>query len=767
MSHIVKRLKDNNGSDSIVRDACRDCVGGLGEVYLKNGGGDGGGLMIVGIFVKPLLEVIGEQSNNKNVAAGAAACLGRLVEASGGGDKAGAMFQRLCPRICKLVGGQGVLAKGALLYVFSSLSQVGAIGPQSMPAVLQSIRDCLDNSDWAARKAAADTLIVLASHSSQLIADGSASTIAALETCRFDKVKPVRDSMMEALQLWKNVAEKGNDQSENPKEEKARGSVDTEEKMENKKLTPGRKKSESLKDSSSNTSPKGPDSVSKEKSSSIPEKILKKKLPLTDKEMNPEFFQKLEKRITDDLPVEVVVPQRHTHSSHSQDVEQHLNDNGNGAEAKEPTELQSHTEVNYFNNEKRLDDSGRDKLMEIRTFRGKEMKSRCHDFEERTEMMQRDISSARSNFSRTDGSSDNSFVNSKGNWLIIQRQLSQLERQQANLMNMLQDFMGGSHDGMVTLENRVHGLERVVEEMARDLSLSSSRRSNNMMLGFEGSPSRSSGKYNGLNDYSSSKFGSSRMPFAERYLSPDNSMNPYSYSSLRNGFIGSRRGLSSRTEHEHESEQPGSRRAWDKAQGPFRLGEGPSARSVWQASKDEATLEAIRVAGEDSETSSRIATRVPVLDAEALTDDNTVQDKGPLWASWTRAMDSIHAGDVDSAYAEVLSMGDDALLVKLMEKTGPVVEQLSNEVASEVLHAVAQFLGEQSLFDLALIWIQQLTELIVEHGADYFDIIPDVKKEILFNLQEVQGVELPEDWDGATVEQIMVQLASSWEISLQ
>ena len=34
--------------------------------------------------------------------------------------------------------------------------------------------------------------------------------------------------------------------------------------------------------------------------------------------------------------------------------------------------------------------------------------------------------------------------------------------------------------------------------------------------------------------------------------------------------------------------------------GAARFGEGPSARSVWQASKDEAILEAIRVAGEDN-----------------------------------------------------------------------------------------------------------------------------------------------------------------------
>lgn len=57
-----------------------------------------------------------------------------------------------------------------------------------MPQTLQSIRDCLENSDWATRKAAADTLCVLATYSGRLIGDGTAPTIAALEACRFDKV---------------------------------------------------------------------------------------------------------------------------------------------------------------------------------------------------------------------------------------------------------------------------------------------------------------------------------------------------------------------------------------------------------------------------------------------------------------------------------------------------------------------------------------------------------------------------------------------------
>ncbi|GMP40227.1 hypothetical protein CsSME_00010760 [Camellia sinensis var. sinensis] len=91
-------------------------------------------------------------------------------------------------------------------------------------------------------------------------------------------------------------------------------------------------------------------------------------------------------------------------------------------------------------------------------------------------------------------------------------------------MNMLQDFMGGSRNGMVTLENRVRGLERVVEDMAHDLSISSGRRGSNFMMGFEGSSNRPSGKYNGFPDYSGTKLGRSGdggTSFAERYTVSD------------------------------------------------------------------------------------------------------------------------------------------------------------------------------------------------------------------------------------------------------
>ncbi|XP_077241444.1 microtubule-associated protein TORTIFOLIA1-like [Tasmannia lanceolata] len=809
ISHVIRCLKD---SDSGVRDSCRDTIGALSNQYLRGESENGNLGSVVALFVKPLVEAFGEQK--KVVQAGAALCMARMVESAK--DPPIATFQKLCPRVCKFLNNENFLAKAALLSVVSSLSQVGAIAAQSFPSLMQSVHECLENSDWATRKAAADTLSVLASHSSHLVTDGAASTITALEACRFDKVKPVRDSMTEALQLWKKTVGKGGDKaSEDPKTLSHDGKnselTKSVEKSDLRKSNPSDKASDPLvKDASSASSPTS-NSLCKVKGSTMSDKtvcILRKKAPvLSDKELNPEFFQKLETRGSGELPVEVVVPRRCLHSSRSQSEEEsELNDCDYGGGSNhsvmpghDSNDIHGSASINFINIEKRagpynkvhdLDDSARDKLMEQRVLRGKNPKTRGFDADDRVEINQGD-SGARVGLFRSDGHSEGSF--SKGNWLAIQRQLSQLERQQANLTKMLQDFMEGSHDSMVTLENRVRGLERIVEEMAHDLALSSGRRGSNLMMGFEGSSGRPSGKYNGLHDYSSSKLGrggDGRIPFAERYLSsegfvsgvrgrdppwrpdPSEAWDSYAHGPSRNGHVSSRRALGGVSNDgrlprtDHNGDQVGNRRVWDKGPGPVRLGEGPSARSVWQASKDEATLQAIRVAGEDGEI-SRTATREAIPEAEALADDNPGQERGPLWASWSHAMDLLHAGDMDSSYSEVLSTGDDLLLLKLMDRSGPVLDQLSNEIASEVLHAIGQFLLDQRLFDIGLSWIQQLAELIMENGPDFLGIPIEVKRELLWSLHEASTMEPPEDWEGATVHQLMLQLASTWGINLQ
>lgn len=120
ISHITKRLKDN---DSGVRDACRDAIGSLSGLYLKNSGHGNGNESVVGLFVRPLFEAMGEQ--NKGVQSGAAMCMAKMVECAAEPPPVSA-FQKLCPRIYRLLNNPNFLAKASLLAVVSSLSQVFA-----------------------------------------------------------------------------------------------------------------------------------------------------------------------------------------------------------------------------------------------------------------------------------------------------------------------------------------------------------------------------------------------------------------------------------------------------------------------------------------------------------------------------------------------------------------------------------------------------------------------------------------------------------------
>lgn len=60
---------------------------------------------------------------------------------------------------------------------------------------------------------------------------------------------------------------------------------------------------------------------------------------------------------------------------------------------------------------------------------------------------------------------------------LIRKQLVQIESQQSSLMDILQKFIGSSQDGMRCLETRVHGLESALDDISYDLAVSTARMS--------------------------------------------------------------------------------------------------------------------------------------------------------------------------------------------------------------------------------------------------------------------------------------------------
>ena len=221
------------------------------------------------------------------------------------------------------------------------------------------------------------------------------------------QIKPVRESLSEALNVWKNIAGKGesgtmDDQKDVSSEQcilERNGETDSVSCEEAGLVMQG--SCDGLSSSS--------DSISKAVL------ILRKKAPrLTGKDLNPEFFQKLEKRGSGDMPVEVILPSRQKNSSNS-NTEDESDANTSVLRSRSNGLCRTagvHTKQRHFG------DFAREKWVDER-MNGGESRLRAFDGDH-TEVIQADTSENR------------------GNWPPLQRQLLHLERQQTHIMNMLQ-----------------------------------------------------------------------------------------------------------------------------------------------------------------------------------------------------------------------------------------------------------------------------------------------------------------------------------------
>ncbi|RWW49492.1 hypothetical protein BHE74_00044335, partial [Ensete ventricosum] len=78
-----------------------------------------------------------------------------------------------------------------------------ALAEHALSAAVTSIMEALKSNDWKTRKAASVALAGIAVDPGSSLAPLRSSCIRFLESCSFDKVKPVRDSIMHAIQCWR------------------------------------------------------------------------------------------------------------------------------------------------------------------------------------------------------------------------------------------------------------------------------------------------------------------------------------------------------------------------------------------------------------------------------------------------------------------------------------------------------------------------------------------------------------------------------------
>uniref|UniRef100_A0A5B7AJZ7 Putative microtubule-associated protein TORTIFOLIA1 n=1 Tax=Davidia involucrata TaxID=16924 RepID=A0A5B7AJZ7_DAVIN len=722
VASIVKRLKD---PDSVVRDACVETMGVLAS-KLSNGEGEGDGVFV--LLVKPLFEALGEQ--NKQVQSGSALCLARVIDNTN--DPPVSILQRMLIRTIKLLKSPHFMAKAAVIELNRSIIQAGGAPTQSaLSAAMTSIQEALKSSDWITRKAASASLGEIASSGGSFFGSFKISCIHSLESCRFDKVKPVRDSVLQALHLWRSLP--GPD---TPEPSEAGSSI-----KEN--FSGG-----DYGDISSSNEPRWKDvTLTKVGTDSI-----KKRIPLSNRKAYQNFVENPKHSKANDWHIEIAVPKTQNISSANvyneesqgssvtktfermsivntspQDVGYEYVPMDDQQECSSVSNLVSNNFETKFVTVSHdfLDEAGSVKPMGInQRFAAEEISTE----EQRYSAKMQDRRSLDSTVTESSSQTMRGCCLQTANEMVsIRKQLLEIEDKQSNLMDLLKVFTTSTIDSLSMIQSKVSGLEHIVDRIAQDLV--------------------QGGRFS---DLATAKHLKRSPSIASPRLS---TCTPRPSVDIRNR----QPSLLSRKNTEVLEEKAFARSR-----------SSSSAKQGVEMWTDPAVKLSRNLIGKCSHKSSGQGTHGaqtikadPVFGLASTTDfrQNNSEIKNSLWKL---VKGYLSEGDLDSAYMEALCSADELVLLELLDRTGPVLESLSHKIATDVLSTLANYFLEQRFISSIIPWLQQVVDLSSIHGPNYLVPSAKARREFLSAIQDAANMEFSNSAERRSVTQLAMKLHQIW-----
>ncbi|KAK4414911.1 TORTIFOLIA1-like protein 2 [Sesamum alatum] len=695
VASIVKRLKD---SDSVVRDACVETVGILAS-KLSSSRIETDGLFIV--LVRPLFEALGEQ--NKHVQSGSALCLSRVIDNIH--DPPASVMQKMLARTVKLLKNPHFMAKPAVIELNRSIILAGgAPTHSSLTAALTGIQESLKNSDWVTRKAACAALGDIASCGAACLGSYRISSIRSLESCRFDKVKPVRDVALQTLQLWKNLPGPG---PGTPEPSEAGSSV----------------KETSYRDDYGDVTCSIDSTLKDNTLMKFDSELAKKRVPLSSRKAGRTYIEKSPQSGTNEWQIEIAIPRNRNIS-----VAENQNDESEGSSVTKRCErinsdVKSISNIGYEYVE--VDDKQECSSVSnlfTESIKSELVKDHCDAFDDAnlvksTGTSQRfaadevSIEERRYLAKVHDRRSLDSTVTestsqimpgccsqTEKEMVLIRKHLLEIENKQSNLMDMLKAFTTSITDSVSMVQSKVSNLEIVVGKMAQEL-VHGGRYSDVLATKvLKGSPTTAS----------------PRLSTCTPRPSVDSNKQPPLLPTKHAGVW-------ENTISRSRSNSLGKKNSdmWNDATlkpSKSSLGKGTSTSFYREIHEDLMRQNGVRDPGPPSKA------RVNKLDTKSR----------PL-----KVMnDYFCEGDLDSEYAEALCSRNELHLFELLERTGPVLENLSQKTASDLLSTLASYLLEQRFVNSIVPWLQQLVDLINIRGPTYVVLATKAKRDLLYAIQE-------------------------------
>ncbi|XP_028052723.1 TORTIFOLIA1-like protein 4 isoform X3 [Camellia sinensis] len=438
LSAVVRRLRD---PDSAVRSACIDATSSISSHITKPP---------FTSIVKPLIDaLVTEQDQNSQI--GASLCLAAAIDASPDPD---AMYlKKLLPRIEKLLKCDSFKAKPALLTVIGNVIGVGgASSHQTVKRLVPCLVEFIGSEDWSARKAAAEALVSLAVVEREMLMEFKAVCLKTFEAKKMDKVKIVRETMIQLVGAWTEIPDVLDEVSPPPEPQSF-----SREDSNDGQHPPGSKTSCMVNSGAPQMRKKSiPANGSSFPDDSVATTAQESPLDSSDKKSGPAMFRKLDRKKSTDWKIEITTPQEPSMMVVCEDEDMKGSEKGEKVRSRF---AKPETKQTFFN--KNADDK---KFGGVKAGSGVVP---CHD-----ESLQSNV--VVGNITEYTHGSQKEFEDLS----LIRKQLVHIENQQSSLLNLLQTFMGSSQNGIHSLETRVHGLELALDEISHDLAMSTARLSN-------------------------------------------------------------------------------------------------------------------------------------------------------------------------------------------------------------------------------------------------------------------------------------------------
>ncbi|CAA3021842.1 microtubule-associated TORTIFOLIA1 [Olea europaea subsp. europaea] len=689
VASIVKRLKD---SDSVVRDACIETLGILAS-KLNSSVGENDGVFVV--LARPLFESLGEQ--NKQVQFGSALCLSRVIDSIH--NPPASILQKMLARTVKLLKNPHFMAKPAIIELNRSIIQAGGAATHSaLSAAITSIQEALKNSDWATRKAASLALRDIASCGGACLGSFRSSCIRCLESCRFDKVKPVRDTALQALHLWKNLLG-----SATPEPSEAGSSV----------------KETAYRDDYGDVTSTGEtmlkDVTLKKFSGDLSKRrVLSLRNPLRNHVEKPQNSE------TNDWQIQIAVPKSRTIS-----VTDIQNEESEGSSVTKRCEITNadtrSNKDNGYVDDKQESSSVSDLFSE--SIKSKIVTAHCDVLddvslvkstgtskrfaaEEVSIEEQRYVANMRDRRSLDSTVTESSSHIMHGccsqtekELVLIRKQLLEIETKQSNLMDLLKVFSNSIMDSMSAVQLKVSNLEQVVDKMAHEL-VHGGRYSDALATKFlKGSPSVASPRLSTCTPRSSVDIHNRQPALLQTKNTEvweDKTCTRTRPSNL------SKQGIDMWTDTTPKLSRNSVGKGTRTSSGPKIHGDQPRSDNVF----------------------------APMPTTTRLNKPETNN------YSWNIVKSYLSGGDLDSAYMEAIRSCNELVLFELLDRMGPVLENLSEKIASDLLSILASYFLEQRFVNSIIPWLQQLVDLATIHGSNYVMVSAKTRREFLSAIQE-------------------------------